>query len=83
MSFKLFWKLFRPYLEYVRHFKERYFIMKLLTEVAIDSLYTRVEEIEDRQPVYQLVARFMLEWQWKHFDQKPEYYVVKPEDLDS
>ena len=29
------------------------------------------------------MARFPLEWQWKHFEQRPEYYTVKPEDRDA
>ena len=61
--FKQFGKLFRPYLEYVRNLKERYFIVTPLTDAAIDSLYTRVEEMEDGRPVTWLVARFPLEWQ--------------------
>ncbi|KAL5100735.1 hypothetical protein RYX36_005062 [Vicia faba] len=64
VSFKQFGKLFRPYLESVRNFKERYFVVKPLTDATIDSLYTLVEE-------------------WKHCEQRPEYYAVKPEDLDA
>ena len=47
VSFKQFGKLFRPYLESVRHFKERCFVVKPLTDAAIDSIYTSVEEVED------------------------------------
>ena len=57
--------------------------MKPLTDVAIDYLYTRVEEVEDGRPVTRLMARFPLEWQWKHYEQIHEYYAVKPEDLDA
>ena len=57
--------------------------MKPLMDAAIDSLYTCVEEVEDWRPVTWLVVRFPLEWQWKHFEQRPEYYAVKPEDLDA
>ena len=56
VSFKQFGKLFRPYLESVRNFKERYFVVKPLTDAAIDSLYARVEEVEDGRPVTQLMA---------------------------
>ena len=42
-----------------------------------------MKEVEDEQPVTRLMARFPLEWQWKHFEQRPEYYDVKPEDLDA
>ena len=52
-------------------------------DATIDSLYTRVEEVEDWQPVTRLVAIFSLEWQWKHLEQRPEYHVVKPEELDA
>ena len=57
--------------------------MKPLTDVTIDSMYTCVEEVEDGRPVTRLMAKFPLEWQWKHYEQRPEYYTVKPEDLDS
>ena len=83
VSFKKFGKLFRPYPESVRNFKERYFVMKPLTEAAIDSLYARVKEVEDRRPVTRLMARFPLERQWRHYEQRPEYYAVRPEDLDA
>ena len=57
--------------------------MNPLTDAAIDSMYTRVEEVEDGRPVTRLMAKFLLEWQWKHYEQRPEYYAVKPEDLDA
>ena len=83
MSFNQFGKLFRPYLEFVCHFKERYFVVNPLTDADIDSIYNRVEEMEDGRPVTHLMAIFPLKWKWKHFEKKPEYYVVKPEDLDT
>ena len=49
------------------NFKERYFIVMPLMYAAIDSLYTRVKEVEDVRLVTRLMARFLLEWQCKHF----------------
>ena len=46
-------------------------------------MYTRVEEVEDERPVTRLVVIFPLRWQWKNFEQRIEYYTVKPEDLDA
>ena len=57
--------------------------MKPLTNATIDYLYTCVEEVENGRPVTRLMARFPLEWQWRHYEQRPEYYAVKPEDLDA
>ena len=57
--------------------------MKPLTDASVTSLYELSEVVEEGRTVVRLNARFPLEWQWKHFEQKPEYYAVKPEDLDA
>ena len=56
--------------------------MKPLTDVAVTSLYERSEVVEEGHTLFQLNARFPLEWQLKHFEQKPKYYAVKPKDLN-
>ena len=60
-----------------------YFIVKPLTDTTIDYLYARMEEVEDGRPVTRLMARFLLELQWRKYEQRPEYYAVRPEDLDA
>ena len=62
VSFKQFGKLFPSYLESICHFKERYFVMKPLTDVAVTSLYERSEVVEEGHTLFQLNARFPLEW---------------------
>ena len=57
--------------------------MKPLTNADVDSSYNCSKEVEDGRTVARLTVKFPLEWQWKHFEQNPQCYAVKPEDLDA
>ncbi|MCI48026.1 hypothetical protein A2U01_0069269, partial [Trifolium medium] len=78
------------FVDSVRHFKERFFIVRPLTELAIDSLFESefvlnddgsVRLDEEGVEMTRLVSRFPLCWSREHFDKPAEYYLTKEETM--
>ncbi|MCI51458.1 hypothetical protein A2U01_0072702, partial [Trifolium medium] len=83
-------KLFKMFIDSIRHFKERFYIVRPLTELAIDSLFESefvlnedgfVRLDEGGVEMTRLVSRFPLCWTRDHFDQPTEYYLTKEETM--
>lgn len=77
VSFKQPKKLFAIYQYSVKHFKDRFFILKPLTRAAEEKLFKIVEHHETPHPS----ARFPLEWQYDHFQLEMESYIFRDEDM--
>ncbi|MCI48113.1 hypothetical protein A2U01_0069356, partial [Trifolium medium] len=78
------------FVDSVRHFKERFYIVRLLTDLAMDNLFESefvlnedgsVRLDEDGVEMTRLVSRFPLCWTREHFDQPTEYYLTKEESM--
>ncbi|XP_058768787.1 uncharacterized protein LOC131642566 [Vicia villosa] len=82
VSFKQPKKLFAIYQDSIKHFKSRYFIIKLLTHDAENHLFEEREYIEDGVRTVGPAARFPLEWQPDHFEHGTDYYIFWDEDLN-
>ncbi|MCI48379.1 hypothetical protein A2U01_0069622, partial [Trifolium medium] len=76
----------------VRHFKERFYVVRPLTELAMDSLFETefmtnedgsVRLNEEGVEMTRLISRFPLCWTREHFDQPTEYYLSKEENMSS
>ncbi|MCI20843.1 hypothetical protein A2U01_0042006 [Trifolium medium] len=85
-------KLFKMFVDSVRHFKERFYIVRPLTELAMDSLFESefvtnedgsVRLDEEGVEMTRLVYRFPLCWTREHFDKPTEYYLTKEETMSS
>ncbi|CAJ2647606.1 unnamed protein product [Trifolium pratense] len=83
-------KIFRMFVESARGFKERYYVVRALTEFAEDSLHMeRPVFNEDGTPqldeeggqVTEWVLRFPLSWSSEHFDLRTDEYLTAAEDL--
>jgi hypothetical protein len=81
VSFKQQVKLFEMYIDFVRGFKERYYVIKPMTEAARESLYHMVEVTEDGVQVSRCRPRFPLAWSYEHFKKPTESYLIKDEKL--
>jgi hypothetical protein len=81
VSFKQQVKLFEMYVDSVRGFKERYYVVKPMTDAARESLYHMVDETENGETVSRRRARFPLAWSYEHFKKSSESYLVKDEEL--
>src|ERR1051325_5239667 len=83
VSFKQSGKLFRPYLDSVRDFKKRFYVIKLVTREAEDTLFERTVVVnEEGKEVERIWAKFPLEWDKKHYERGPDFYSVKPEKME-
>ncbi|MCI55394.1 hypothetical protein A2U01_0076644, partial [Trifolium medium] len=76
----------------VRHFKERFYVVRPLTELAMDSLFEMefvtnedgsVRLNEEGVEMTRLTSRFPLCWTREHFDQPTEYYLTREENMSS
>ncbi|MCI09752.1 hypothetical protein A2U01_0030841, partial [Trifolium medium] len=88
-------KLFKMFIDSVRGFIERFYIVRPLTQVAVDNLFESeldteqdgtVRRDEEGNEMMRLVSSFPLCWSNKHFTRTTEYYRTKddtmsPEDL--
>jgi hypothetical protein len=81
VSFKQQVKLFEMYVDSVRGFKERYYVVKPMTDAARESLYHMVDETENGETMSRRRARFPLAWSYEHFKKSSESYLVKDEEL--
>ncbi|MCI48600.1 hypothetical protein A2U01_0069843, partial [Trifolium medium] len=70
--------------------KERFYIVRPVTELAIDSLFETelvtdedgsVRLNEEGVEMTRLVSRFPLSWTREHFEQLTEYYLTKEETM--
>jgi hypothetical protein len=82
VSFKQQVKLFEMYVEYVRGFKERYYVIKPMTDAGSESLYHMVKETEDGVLVSRRRPRFPLAWSYEHFENSTDSYLIKDEQLN-
>ncbi|CAJ2651980.1 unnamed protein product [Trifolium pratense] len=85
-------KIFRIFVESARGFKERYYVVKPVTEFALNSLYMdRPVFLEDGSPqldeegeqVTEWALRFPLSWSSEHFVLRTDEYLTAAEDLTS
>ncbi|MCI24314.1 hypothetical protein A2U01_0045497, partial [Trifolium medium] len=83
-------KIFKMFVESARGFKERYYVVKSVTQFARDSLYvdkklTRTDgsPLLDEHEVQRTrrVARFLLSWSDKHFSICTEEFLMADESL--
>ncbi|CAJ2664544.1 unnamed protein product [Trifolium pratense] len=83
-------KIFKMFVESARGFKERYYVVKLVTEFALSSLYMdRPVFLEDGSPqldeggeqVTEWSLRFPLSWSSQHFLLRTDEYLTAGEDL--
>ncbi|PNX60879.1 hypothetical protein L195_g060395, partial [Trifolium pratense] len=83
-------KIFRMFVESARGFKERYYVVKPVTEFALNSLYMdRPVSLEDGSPqldeegeqVTEWALRFPLSWSSEHFVLRTDEYLTAAEDL--
>lgn len=82
MSFNHPKKLFLVYSDFVKQFKDMYFIVKPLTHDAEATLFEPVDYDENEEPKRGLQFKFPLEWQYDHFERGTEAYIFKDEDLN-
>jgi hypothetical protein len=82
--------LFDIYVDSVRGYKSRYYLVRPETQTGIDSMYTAepemgadgaVERGEDGREKTKLVPRFPMSWSRGHFEHQTEYYLTADEDL--
>ncbi|MCI27560.1 hypothetical protein A2U01_0048759 [Trifolium medium] len=64
-----------------RGFKERYYVVKPVTQLALDSLYRNELVTEQGAEEMRLVARFPLSWTRKHFEKSTDSYLTKEETM--
>jgi hypothetical protein len=70
------------FVDSVRGFKERYYVVKPMSPEARQSLYKTVAVLgEEGKPVPQEVPRFPLSWSDKHFALPTDAYLVRDENL--
>ncbi|MCH82826.1 hypothetical protein A2U01_0003638 [Trifolium medium] len=78
------------FIDSVRGFKERYYVVKLMTPLAIDSLYKTEVVTEDNgatrldangAPVTRRVTWFLLKWSGEHFGVSTDSYLTKDDAL--
>ncbi|CAJ2653374.1 unnamed protein product [Trifolium pratense] len=83
-------KIFKMFVESARGFKERYYVVKPVTEFALNSLYMdRPVFLEDGSPqldeegeqVTEWSLRFPLSWSSEHFLLRTNEYLTAGEDL--
>ncbi|GAU10513.1 hypothetical protein TSUD_419410, partial [Trifolium subterraneum] len=75
-------KIFRMFVDSVRGFKERYYVIKPVSPEARQSLYKVVAVLgEEGEPVPREVPRFPLSWSDKHFALPTDAYIVRDENL--
>jgi hypothetical protein len=81
VSFKQQVKLFEMYVDSVRGFKERYYVIKPMTDAARESLYRMVEETENGETMSRRRPRLPFAWSYEHFENSSESYLIKDEEL--
>ncbi|CAJ2655512.1 unnamed protein product [Trifolium pratense] len=83
-------KIFKMFVESARGFKERYYVVKPVTEFALNSLYMdRPVLLEDGspqldeggEPVTEWGLRFPLSWSSEHFLLRTDEYLTAAEDM--
>ncbi|PNX73673.1 hypothetical protein L195_g029576 [Trifolium pratense] len=83
-------KIFKMFVESARGFKERYYVVKPVTEFSLNSLHVeRPVLLEDGSPqldeeggqVMEWVLRFPLSWSSEHFVLRTDEYLTAAEDL--
>ncbi|CAJ2654490.1 unnamed protein product [Trifolium pratense] len=83
-------KIFKMFVESARGFKERYYVVKPVTEFALNSLYMdKPVFLEDGSPqldeegeqVTEWGLRFPLSWSSEHFVMRTDEYLTAAEDL--
>jgi hypothetical protein len=74
--------LFDMFVESVRGFKSRYYIVRPETQTGIDALYTtEIERNEEGVETTKLVARFPMSWSKEHFEHNTEDYLTADASL--
>ncbi|MCI03271.1 hypothetical protein A2U01_0024307, partial [Trifolium medium] len=69
------------FVDFNRGFKERYYVVKPVTQLALDSLYRNELVIEQGVEEVRSVARFPLSWSRKHFEKSTDSYLTKEETM--
>jgi hypothetical protein len=69
------------YVDSVRGFKERCYVIKPMTDAARKSLYHMVEETENGVTVSRRRPRFPLAWSDEQFKKSTDSYLIKDEKL--
>ncbi|MCI62161.1 hypothetical protein A2U01_0083418, partial [Trifolium medium] len=83
---------FKMFVDSVQGFKERYYVVKPITPLAIDSLYKTEPVFEEDGSVrldengvqaMRRVTRFPLKWTKRHFDESTDFYLTKDDMLSN
>jgi hypothetical protein len=69
------------YVDSVRGFKERCYVIKPMTDAARKSLYHMVEDTENGVIVSRRRPRFPLAWSDEQFKKSTDSYLIKDEKL--
>ncbi|MCI60292.1 hypothetical protein A2U01_0081547, partial [Trifolium medium] len=78
------------YVDSVRGFKERYYVVKPVSQLAVDSLFETeldvdedgtVRRDEEGNEMTRLVPRFPMCWTKKHFDKPTDFYLTREETM--
>ncbi|MCI04142.1 hypothetical protein A2U01_0025186, partial [Trifolium medium] len=70
-------KLFDMFVDSVRNFKPRYFIVRAESESARESLYRTVRVKVDGEQVSRREAKFPLAWTFDHYEESTDFYLTK------
>ena len=83
-------RLFKMFVDSVRNFKDKYFLVTSVSESAFSSALELTTEVDDEGNVLydedgnvktELVSLFPFHWTEAHFDEEPKDYLVKHEEL--
>ncbi|CAI8614964.1 unnamed protein product [Vicia faba] len=83
-------KLFKAYLEFVWHFKDKYILVQPFSSRAMLSVFRATPEYDENgapvlnelgEHVSKLVYKFPFQWTRKHFDNKLGSYIWKEGEL--
>ncbi|MCI47620.1 hypothetical protein A2U01_0068862, partial [Trifolium medium] len=78
------------YIDSIWGFKERYYVVKPLSQHTVDSLFETELDTEEDGTVHRdeegnemtrLVPRFPMCWSKKHFEKPTEFYLTKEEAM--
>jgi hypothetical protein len=70
-------RLFENFVDSIRDFKNRFFLVRAESREANDSMYPTVTEEVDGEMVTRKVAKFPLSWSFEHFCHGTESYLTK------
>ncbi|MCI45698.1 hypothetical protein A2U01_0066937, partial [Trifolium medium] len=78
------------FVDSVRGFKERYYVVKSVSQLAVDSLFETELDVEEDgtvrrnevgNEITRLVPRFPMCWTKKHFEKPIDFYLIKEETM--